>query len=161
MLKEELRRMLLEFIHEMQQENWFGKEREIVSRFAFSKLIKNIGCCEAFYDAAQIGIEMRVKQVAQAEQGKSVKKEVCKDLMIWQFPNQTRWSDPDYPNCIIEWKHKNKAPSEYDITWLKAYTKTYPDCFGIALNVENENAVYKISGVLISNGEIEDAHWLE
>ncbi len=47
-LKDHIRRMLLEFIHEIEAAKWQGKERELVSHFAFSKLVKNVGCCPEF-----------------------------------------------------------------------------------------------------------------
>jgi hypothetical protein len=150
MLKEHILRMLNEFIIEIKNEQWFGKERELVSRFAFSKLIKNIGCCEQLFDPAQIAIEVRVKQIT--ENGK---KEVCKDLIIWSQPNQTVWGKYNVPLCIMEWKHRNKLPYEYDIDWLEKYTSVYKDCFGIALNVENEGN-YQLKAVLVEDGRRQD-----
>lgn len=146
--------MFLEFIREIQEEKWFGKERELVSRFVFSKLVKNIGCCSEFTDPEQIGIEVRVSQVT------SGKKEVCKDLVIWKYKNQTKWSEDNVPICIIEWKHRNKEPYKYDIDWLKVYTEKYPTCFGISLNIENEKE-YTISSVLIENGQVIDENWIK
>ena len=101
-LKQELNRMLLECFSEMKIEKWFGKEREMINRFVFSKLVKNLGCCKEFYDPAQIGIEVRVKQIRVG------KNEVCKDLVIWKYPSQTVWSEEKVPLCIIEWKHQNR-----------------------------------------------------
>ena len=151
--QKELNRMFVEFITEIEKEKWFGKERELVSRFVFSKLIKNIGCCKEFTDPAQIGIEVRVKQIRVG------KNEVCKDLVIWKYPSQTVWSEEKVPLCIIEWKHQNREPSEYDIKWLKAYTAINANCFGIALNINN-NIEYTIKAVLIENGEVIDSDWI-
>lgn len=153
MLKEELKRMLLEFIEEIKNEKWFGKERELVSRFAFSKLVKNVNCCSEFYDTGQVGIEVRVEQVTAG------KKEVCKDMIIWRRANQTVWSSNSAPLCIIEWKHGQQEPFQYDIDWLKEYTQKYSECFGIALNVENKKD-YIMKAVLIENGEIIDNDWI-
>jgi hypothetical protein len=152
-LKTELLRMLLEFINEIEKEKWFGKERELVSRFVFSKLVKNVGCCSEFFDTAQIGIEVRVKQIAKGKDA------VCKDLIIWRKSNQTYWSKENVPLCIMEWKHGNKKPSKYDIDWLQSYTKLHPACFGVALNIENTTD-YELKAVLIANGEIEDGNWI-
>ncbi len=153
MLKEELQRMLLEFIDEIRNEKWFGKERELVSRFTFSKLVKNIDCCAELYDTRQIGIEVRVEQVVDG------KKEVCKDMVIWKEPNQNAWTENNVPYCIIEWKHRHKIPYQYDIDWLKEYTKKNHSCFGIALNVENEKE-YSLKACLIENGEVVDNNWI-
>jgi hypothetical protein len=146
MFQQHIFRMLNEFIVEIKNEQWFGKERELVSRFAFSKLVKNVGCCEELFDPAQIAIEVRVKQIK--ENGK---KEVCKDLIIWSQPNQTVWGDHNFPLCIMEWKHRNKLPYEYDVDWLEKYTASYENCFGIALNVENEGQ-YQLKAVLVERG---------
>ena len=146
MLQQNILRMLNEFIIEIKNEQWFGKERELVSRFAFSKLVKNVGCCEQLFDPAQIAIEVRVNQVK--ENGK---KEVCKDLVIWGQPNQTVWSSNNIPLCIMEWKHRKKFPHEYDIEWLEKYTASYENCFGIALNVVNEGQ-YQLKAVLVEHG---------
>jgi hypothetical protein len=153
MLKEELKRMLEEFIKEIEDEKWFGKERELVSRFAFSKLVKNIDCCPELYDTEQIAIEVRVKQVTEG------KREVCKDMIIWKNRNQTTWDKDNVPICIIEWKHRHKEPYPYDIDWLKEYTKKYPSCFGIALNVENEKE-YSLKATLVENGEVANKDWI-
>lgn len=153
MLKEELKRMLTEFIKEIEDEKWFGKERELVSRFTFSKLVKNVGCCPELQDSRQLGIEVRVEQVMEG------KKEVCKDMVIWKKPNQTAWSEDNVPYCIIEWKHRNKKPYQYDIDWLKEYTKKHPDCFGVALNVENEE-LYSLRAVLVEMGEVMENDWI-
>jgi hypothetical protein len=147
-LKDHIRRMLLEFMDEIEQDQWKGKEREIVSRFTFSKLIKNVGCCSEFHHAGQICIEGRVFQVT----GTS-KTHVCKDMVFWKQPFQTIFDTPaPVPLGIIEWKHRLKEPSDYDCDWLKKYTRKNPDCFGIALTVENE-ARYE-------NGEVSDQHWI-
>jgi hypothetical protein len=153
-LKQELKRMLLECFSEMKLEKWFGKEREIINRFVFSKLVKNPGCCKEFYDPAQIGIEGRVKQI------KEGKNEVCKDLVIWKYPNQNIWSEEKIPICIMEWKHQKRVPSEYDIKWLKAYTAKNIQCFGIVININN-NPEYLIKAVLVENGEVINSHWID
>jgi len=152
-MESEIRRMLVEFIKEMELENWFGKEREIVSRFVFSKLLRNIGCCPEFNSQEQVGIEVRVKQV---QAGKT---EVCKDLVIWRYPNQTVWNSPEPPLCIIEWKHRNKKPFKDDVDWLCKYTSKFPDCAGIAVNVENEGR-YALQAVLVKNGAVYDPSWI-
>jgi hypothetical protein len=153
-LKSELRRMLLEFIQEIETNNWQGKERELVSHFAFSKLVKQIGCCPEFYDSAQIAIEVRVIQV----EGRG-KLHVCKDMLIWPQPGQTFMQENAVPLCIVEWKHRLKEPFLYDIKWLRDYTRVHPECFGIALTVENEMH-YRLRASLIENGEVEDFNWI-
>jgi hypothetical protein len=153
-LKPELRRMLLEFLSEIEAARWQGLERELVSHFAFSKLVRNIGCCKEFYDTAQIAIEVRVKQVA----GRS-KENVCKDMIIWPQSGQTFRQPGAVPLCVIEWKHRLKEPYPYDIEWLQDYTREHPECFGIALTVETEK-YYRMRAALVENGHVSERQWI-
>ena len=146
--------MLLEFIHEIETAKWQGKERELVSHFAFSKLVKNVGCCPEFQDVAQIANEVRVKQV----KGRS-KENVCKDMMIWKKDGQTFMVKKAIPVCILEWKHRLKEPYPFDVAWLCDYTREHPECFGIALTVENESR-YRLRAILIENGSVTDPNWI-
>ena len=144
-----MQRMLTEFIDEINHDDWIGKERELISRFAFSKLVPNVGCDKVFYDAAQIGIEVRVKQVRKG------KNDVCKDLIIWKYPHQTVYSSDNVPLLIMEWKYNSKKPSDYDIDWLIDYTQLNLTCTGIALNIEKTDT-YLLEAVLIREGKISD-----
>lgn len=148
--------MLTEFFLEIQKENWPAKEREIISRFAFSKLVKNTDQCPKFYDPAQLGIEVRVKQIF----GENKKEFVCKDLIIWKDPNSTAWTQNNLPIVIMEWKYNNKAPSEYDIDWLKNFTQENQSCIGIAVNIDN-TPNYMLKALLIEKGSIKDMDWLQ
>ncbi len=153
-LKYEIRRMLLAFIQEIEASKWQGKERELVSHFAFSQLVKNVGCCPDLYDTAQIAIEVRVKQVPGGS-----KANVCKDMMIWPKPGQTFMNTAAVPLCIIEWKHRLKEPFPYDVEWLMDYTRQHPDCFGVALTVENE-ARYRLRATLVEKGKVTADNWI-
>jgi hypothetical protein len=154
LLQQELRRMLLEFVAEIEAAKWQGKERELVSHFAFSKLVKNIGCCPALSDPAQIAIEVRVKQV----KGRA-KENVCKDMMIWPKPGLTFMQEGAVPLCIIEWKHRLKEPFAYDVEWLQDYTRAHPECFGIALTVETESR-YRMHASLVEQGDVTAQDWI-
>lgn len=148
-LQNELRQLISAFFIDVKKEHWFGKEREMISRFAFTHLIKS-----KLLSPEQIGIEVRVKQV-----NTGGKKEVCKDLIIWKYPNQTVWSKENTPLCIMEWKHGNKKPSISDINWLRRFSKKHPACFGIAINIENK-PYYAIQATMIENGQITDPEYL-
>jgi hypothetical protein len=43
---------------------------------------------------------------------------------------------------------------------LSTYTQKYPDCIGIALNVENEKE-YTLKAVIIKQGKILDSDWIK
>tara|TARA_R110001583_G_scaffold175656_1_gene330298 strand:+ start:649 stop:1122 length:474 start_codon:yes stop_codon:yes gene_type:complete len=147
--------MLSEFFWEINREKWPGKERELVSRFAFSKLVKNVSTCPEFYDSAQIGLEVWVKQ----NKGINRKEFVCKDFIIWGKPNSNAWTEENIPIVIMEWKHNNSIPSEYDINWLKDYTLQNKSCIGIAINIDNKKN-YVLNSTLIENGHIQEKNWL-
>ncbi len=85
----------------------------------------------------------------------------AKDMMFWPkpVPDNFMIHRPRSTCCIIEWKHRFKEPSPYDCDWLRKYTRVHPDCFGIALTVENE-ARYRLRATLIENGEVSDQHWI-
>ncbi len=156
MIVDHLKHMLVELMNKIHAEKWFGKERECVNRFVFSKLVKAVGCCPEFMHTEQIAFEGRMKQVSS-----SSKKEVCKDLVIWKYKNQTCFATENLPpQGIIGWKHRKKQPFPYDIEWLKHYTQFYPSCFGIALNIENESE-YRATGGVITQGNVQDEHWLD
>ncbi|PTX43530.1 hypothetical protein C8P64_2058 [Christiangramia gaetbulicola] len=150
-----IKRLLIEFFEEIQIEKWPAKERELVSRFAFSKLVKNTNKESEFYDPAQIGLEVRVEQI----KGENRKEFVCKDLIIWKEPNSNAWTEFNVPKVIMEWKHNNSQPSKYDIDWLKEYTKLNGECFGIAINIDT-NKKLKLTATLIHKGEIKEENWL-
>lgn len=154
MLKELIKNLLIEFYEEIRAERWFGKERELVSRFAFSKLVKSVGKCDELQSTEQISIETRVKQVI--EGGKN---EVCKDMIIWREQNQTAWSENPVPLMIIEWKHGKKKPYPYDLEWLKTYTLQNSECIGLTVNIDNEEN-YRIHSTLIENGKLIDYEWI-
>jgi hypothetical protein len=154
-LKALLKQILTEFFFEIQQDEWFGKERELVSRFAFSKLVTNINSNPEFYNPAQIGIEVRVKQLS----GINKKEFVCKDLIIWKEPNSTAWTNNNVPLVIMEWKHNNGKPHNYDIQWLEEYTSINKSCFGIALNIDTKKE-FQLTATLIENGKTKEENWL-
>jgi len=123
-----------------------------------SKLVKNVGCCELFYDSAQISMETRVAQTL-SDFNSRQKKQVCKDLIIWRKPNQNYWSESNIPLCIIEWKHNLLKPDNADINWLISFTRQDPECFGIALNVDTFPN-YSLQAVKIEKGNITDGKWI-
>lgn len=155
-LEELLEQALTEFFREISQEKWPAKERELVSRFAFSVLVRKTGINPAFFDPGQLGIEVRVKQVP----GENRKEHVCKDLLIWKRPNSSAWTEFNVPLVILEWKHNHKRPSLYDIKWLEDYSRINPECIGIALNIDTKSK-FKLSASLIKKGEVIERNWLD
>lgn len=147
---DEFRAALISFFETLNaDQNWRGKEREIISRFAFSNLISLVRPGTALHSPGQIGIEVRVIQTAVTDTNK---KEVCKDLIIWQSPHKTAFFEPyESPLMIIEWKY-NEAGYEDDIEWLKGYVAVYPDTVGVAVNIV-KNDGYSVTVSLVRNGD--------
>lgn len=154
-MKDLLKKLLTEFFFEIQQDGWFGKEREMVSRFAFDKLVSNTNSIPEFYSASQIGLEVRVKQLL----GDNRKEFVCKDLILWKEPNSTAWTKNNVPLVIMEWKHNNGKPYKNDINWLAEYIDINKSCFGIAINIDTKKE-YKLTATLLKKGKAKEENWL-
>lgn len=153
---EKLKTKLEQFIDEIHQERWYGKERELINRFVFNHLINMVENGTDFYSPAQIAIEGRVKQ--NLHPGGNQKKEVCKDLVIWRQPNQTIWTGEEDPLIIIEWKfNKDGQLYEKDIEWLKDYTRSNMTTKGVAVSIGKD---YTSRAVLISLGEVINENWI-
>jgi hypothetical protein len=142
------------FFNAIKSEKWIGKEREMVSRFAFSNLVNLVSPGTSLYSSGQIGIEVRVEQVNDVG-----KKEVCKDLIIWKFPYQTVWSEDKNPLVILEWKCNNGKIFQGDVDWLQKYVGVYPGTVGIAINIDNKQA-WSLKAALVKTGEPVDMEWI-
>lgn len=152
-----IKKSLEQFLDEVNQEKWYGKERELINRFVFNHLINMVEINSDFYSPAQIAIESRVKQIKSIT-GRN-KKEVCKDLVIWQKPNQTVWADGANPLLIMEWKFGNGGLYSDDIEWLEKFTRDNQSTTGIAINIDIDE-VYSIKAALIYQGKIIDKSWI-
>lgn len=148
------KREILSFATTLKNEAWIGKEREIISRFVFSNLLRVIQPNTAFYSSSQIGIEVRVKQTYQTDESKN---EVCKDLVIWKTEYKTVFSDPyESPLLIVEWKYGIEYISNYDVEWLTNYIKIHPDTLEIAISI---NSDYRVNAALIEASK-NDLKWI-
>lgn len=128
---------------------WYGREREAVSLFAFSHLMKFCKPGTALSEPGQIGIEVAVPQLdretaTRISGRQNCKPQVCKDLVIWPEANMTCWDETGKPTvlpaAILEWKYNEKHPSTADHSWLAAYTTKYPDVLGYSIWVPDTEA---------------------
>lgn len=130
----------------LKQEEWYGREAEVVNLFCNSFLSKSI-------PISRIGIEVSVKQIS----GSNRKKLVRKDLVIWEKENQTVWDSKgnvvNNPQVIIEWKVNSLSKCQVDIEWLKEYTKIYPNITGYSVCAFIKKS-RKIKFFKIRNGEV-------
>jgi hypothetical protein len=126
-------RVFLAFINDQQ---WYGRENEAVSLYAFGFLQKECTEKGLLYDPTQIGIE-----VGAADTPKSQNSQVRKDLVIWRIPGANRWypANPrSEPLAIMEWKvwrpEMSRRPScRYDIAWLSQHCRSHPKTVGYAV----------------------------
>lgn len=136
-----IRQSLEECFDHIRVSGWKGRERELVSLYAFSFLQKHCALDTIFHDPGQIAIECAVMQVTDGG-----KERVCKDLLIWPKPHMTVWSSPDdAPLLIMEWKARGtntvteagmKNALRADVEWLKTYTAKHPATLGITVGID-------------------------
>lgn len=148
--------------------NWRGREREIVSLFVFAHLLPLANADSALFDPAQIGIEVAVPQV---KAGVRVKRDVCKDVVIWPRPKMTCWdlSSP-YPLAVIEWKSLNLQDDERarrhkltefqdDVSWLEQTSKLSEEFTGFAVLVTQAPENIEVGCSRVRHGLVE-SNWI-
>ena len=111
----------------LQDSEWFGRENEVVSLYAHEFLPRRLKEGSVFTSLSQIGIEVAVPQVTG-----NVKKYVRKDMVIWNKPMGTIWTERS-PAVIVEWKVNRLKNCEKDIQWLKLFTTRYPETLGYSV----------------------------
>ena len=131
-MDEIIEKALNEFDSFLKNSDWYGRENEVVNVFAHRFLAKYIGE-ESLISLEQIGIEVAVKQLPSTN-GKEL---VRKDLVIWRHGDTSVWNGKgeivNIPLAIIEWKVNDISKCEYDVNWLKEYTKLYPEVIGYSV----------------------------
>jgi hypothetical protein len=117
----------------LSKSNWRGRERELISLFAFGYLQRHCKPRTVLRDPTQIGIEVAVPQLPR----RGAKAVVCKDLVIWPKPAMTVWDADRKPShdplAILEWKVGQKKGRPADIDWLSAYSAHRPDFVGFSV----------------------------
>ena len=150
-----IRQALKEFTAKVFADSWWGKEREAVSLFAFGHLIKQCRPDGVLFDPAQIGIEVRVPKAAR----RGVKREVCKDLIVWSGPGATCWSKNHWPIAILEWKANQPQVYADDVAWLVAFSASRPDFTGYAICLDLQRRNFRLSCTRVQN-ESAYSEWL-
>ncbi len=132
---------LARFNSDIRRDQWQGKERDCVNRFAMGYLVE--ACikkeCRFLKHPTQISIEMPVGK----PRGLGVKKSLSKDLVIWREPWATCWDtdwNPSFPPlAVIEWKvtrgSKGGQKADHEKAWLRAFARSYPESVGYAVRL--------------------------
>jgi hypothetical protein len=118
---------------------WWAKENNWVSYFAFRYLLRCYRADSVLRDPAQIGVEVSVPQPP----GRGTRG-VRRDIVIWREPGMTAWGNGwlacSHPMAILEWKvhrpgRKNKLVAK-ERQWLKDYCAWQPTVPGYAIEVD-------------------------
>ncbi len=153
------KRTLIAFTEHVDGTHWYGKEREMVSYYAFGFLLKECRAGSVLFDPAQIAIESRVQQIDLPGR----KHQVCKDLCIWSEPGQTCWDEERKstiaPLMIMEWKDNTSKISAYDQQWLQQYSLHREVFIGLCVSLDLRSEAVRLNSTIARNG-ISTADWL-
>ena len=159
-----IKRALDNFLKDIKQKHWIGRENEAISLFVFGHLLKEVKPNSIFYDASQIAIECAVLQNPGSVKRKG-KHQVRKDLIIWHNPGMNCWNENKEPKntplAIMEWKllgfrKPNKGElknSEYDMQWLKNFSSGKNNFIGYAVTLDISKGNYNLSVKRVHQGE--------
>jgi hypothetical protein len=163
---------LQSFYQDISSPDWCGREREMISLFAFGHFARH--CIpNSSLSLNHIGIEVAVKQLPRNNSHPGRRSTVCKDFVIWPQPNMTLWNSERQvhfePIAIMEWKvnhhfsrnahSKNRGENLLDIEWLQKKSISVPDLIGYAVFAESTRTPKELICARIQNGNV-DAHWL-
>lgn len=155
-----IRQSLSEFVSDIFQAGWLGREREAVSLYVLGYLIRYCKPNCFLRDPTQIGIEVAVPQL----RGPNKKKQVCKDLVIWRQPRMTCWNSAwepvEYPTAILEWKvyragqaSRGLGVSRYDIAWLGEFSVGLDDFVGYAVSLDLRSRKFRLLCTRVHDGQ--------
>ena len=146
---------LSDLIADIFSDGWIGRERELVSLFAFGYVAKRCRPGSFFHDPTQIGIEVAVPQIP----GERRKPQVCKDLVIWPEPRMTCWDQDHrpvhYPAVIIEWKANRTKIDVRDVDWLQEYSGSRDEFLGYAVCVDLRARRFKLACDRVHCGQVQ------
>ena len=154
-----IQKSLTSFCQNVFDSKWFGKEREAVSLYTFGFLLKECSESSIFKDPTQIGIEVRVPSIKNV----NIKKEVCKDLVIWAKGAQSCWNILDstynYPIAILEWKTNVTEIDKNDLNWMIEYSKNNLNFIGFVISLDLKKRKFKMKVIKVCNG-VTFENWL-
>jgi len=152
-----------------------GREREMISLYAFGHLVKSCHPGTVLFDTAQIGIEVAVRQLARSTSEPRRGKTVCKDLVIWRNPGMTLWKGKEClhePLVVMEWKVNyslgnrqslaaNQRGHAKDVEWLLDTSNRIDDdkFVGYAVFLDSAKKPQELKCVRVQDGKAEN--WFE
>ena len=139
-----LRDALPQFIAKIEQDDWQGKERDCVNRFAMGYLVPACGKHPFLQHPTQIGVEMSVRQPSRV----GARPTAPKDLVIWRERWPRLWDDEEKavlaPLAVLEWKvsrgAKGGRDTTHDTKWLRGFAKSNPKSVGYSIAVRFREA---------------------
>jgi hypothetical protein len=148
-----IRRSLEDLAREVFSAKWFGRERELVSLYAFGHLLRYCRPGHVLHHPAQIVLDGAVPQ----NPGPNRKPQVCKDLVLWSEPGMTCWSEERepvwHPLAILEWKANRTRVSRYDVDWLSTFSRDRDDFLGYAVCLDLKQRRFRLSCTRVKLGE--------
>lgn len=172
-LDEIISRSLKSLLKDISQHSWYGREREIVSLYAFGHLLPLCSASSVLFDPTQIGIEVAVPQL-KAESNRRLKTLICKNVVIWSRPKMTCWNTESdcfqYPLAVLEWKSVNRIDgatqrkrklTEYqsDVEWLRRTSELARGFVGYAVLIFQDSGKPTLKCSRAFNDSVEDK-WL-
>jgi hypothetical protein len=154
-----IRESLLALAEFLSKNDWRGREREVVSLYAFGFLVPRCRAGGPLHDPTQIGLDVAVRQLA----GEGRKYLVCKDLVLWGEPASTCWDESGEavraPMAILEWKARTNKINQHDEKWLLDYSKFVKGFIGYAVSINSNKALTSIM-VSRANGGVLEKDWI-
>ena len=149
-----IRESLLALVEHVARHDWHGREREIVSLYAFGFLVPRCRPGGLLQQPTQIGLDVAVPQLP----GEGRKALVCKDLVLWAEPEGTCWDKEGNatktPLAILEWKAGTALNSRYDEEWLLEYSVMVKNFSGYSVSINPKGTQTTLSVSLARNGVI-------
>jgi hypothetical protein len=152
-LEKQIKMCLQSMAKYVSKSEWQGREREVVSLFAFGFLAPSCRPTRVLHHPGQIGLDVAVQQI----DGDRRKKLVCKDIVLWDKRYKTCWDIKgeitNNPIAIIEWKARTDVISKYDEEWLKQYSRDRDDFIGFAVSFNPNGLHTKVVARTIFKGK--------
>jgi hypothetical protein len=160
-----IRETLIAFSEDLKGCRWWGKEHDLVNRYAHGFLMARCSSSSFLEHPTQIGIEVGV---AQPKGKRFLRPAARKDLVIWPKPWMSCWNDKfepsNHPMAVLEWKVKLNAKTlrcdPHDKAWLHGFARTHPDFVGYSVTLNRTRTAAQNMCVTRFHGQDVAPNWL-